>query len=73
MKARLAGAALLACLALPARVRAEPSTSLVVLISEQPGDAVSERLERDLRSQGLSVLVLSRLRNPVAGPQPAGV
>jgi hypothetical protein len=46
-------------LALPARVRAEPSTSLVVLISEQPGDAVSERLERDLRSQGLSVLVLS--------------
>jgi hypothetical protein len=50
---------LLACLALPSLVRAEPSTSLVVLISEQPGDAVSERLERDLRSQGLSVLVLS--------------
>jgi hypothetical protein len=59
VKARLASALLLACLALPALVRAEPTTSLVVLISEQPGDAVSDRLERDLRSQGLAVLVLS--------------
>jgi hypothetical protein len=29
-----------------------------VLISEQPGDAVTQRLERDLRSQGFSVLAL---------------
>jgi hypothetical protein len=59
VKPKLAGALLLACLALPAVARAEPTTSLVVVISEQPGDAVSERLERDLRSQGLSVLLLS--------------
>ena len=58
MKVGLAGAVLLACLALPALAFAEPATSLVVLISEEPGDAVSERLQRDLRSQGLSVLVL---------------
>jgi hypothetical protein len=31
----------------------------VVLIAEQPADAVTERLERDLRSQGFAVLVLA--------------
>jgi hypothetical protein len=35
------------------------STALVVLVEDEPGDAVSVRLERDLRSLGLTVIVLS--------------
>lgn len=37
---------------------AVPSAALVVVVSDEPGDAVSARLERDLRSLGLSVLAL---------------
>ncbi len=59
MKRGVAGALLLACSAWCAAVTAQQAASLVVLIAEQPGDAVSERLERDLRSQGFSVLVLN--------------
>jgi hypothetical protein len=55
----LAGALLLACSAWCVGAAGQPAASLVVLIAEQPGDAVSERLERDLRSQGFSVLMLS--------------
>jgi hypothetical protein len=35
------------------------SMALVVLVADEPGDAVSARLERDLRSLGLAVMVLS--------------
>ena len=59
MKLGLASALLLACLALALVARAEPGASLVLLISEQPEDAVTDRLQRDLRSLGFSVLVLS--------------
>lgn len=59
MKRGLAGALLLACSAWPIAAAGQQAASLVVLIAEQPGDAVSERLERDLRSQGFAVLVLS--------------
>lgn len=59
MKRTLAGALLLVYSAFGISARAESQASLVVLIAEQPGDAVSERLERDLRSQGFSVLVLA--------------
>lgn len=34
------------------------SATLVVIVSDEPGDAVSARLERDLRSLGLSVVAL---------------
>jgi hypothetical protein len=59
VKRGLAGALLLACSAWCVGAAGQQAASLVVLIAEQPGDAVSERLERDLRSQGFSVLVLS--------------
>jgi hypothetical protein len=42
----------------PARP-SEVSTALVVLVADEPGDAVSARLERDLRSLGLAVMLLS--------------
>jgi hypothetical protein len=35
------------------------SAALIVLVEDEPGDAVSARLERDLRSLGLAVIVLS--------------
>jgi hypothetical protein len=35
------------------------SGALIVLVADEPSDAVSTRLERDLRSLGLAVLVLS--------------
>ncbi|HEY6080417.1 MAG TPA: hypothetical protein VIW29_16500 [Polyangiaceae bacterium] len=35
------------------------STALIVLVADEPGDAVSDQLERDLRSLGLAVIVLS--------------
>jgi hypothetical protein len=36
----------------------EGATTLIVLIADDPSDAVTARLERDLRSQGLSVMLL---------------
>lgn len=68
MKRTLAGALLLLCSAFGVAARAESQASLVVLIAEQPGDAVSERLERDLRSQGFSVLVLAATPENSSGP-----
>jgi hypothetical protein len=38
---------------------ATASGALIVLVADEPSDAVSTRLERDLRSLGLAVLVLS--------------
>lgn len=38
--------------------RVLPAATLVVIVSDEPGDAVSARLERDLRSLGLAVLLL---------------
>ena len=35
------------------------STALIVLVADEPGDAVSAQLERDLRSLGLAVIALS--------------
>lgn len=43
----------------PSSTRGEAATALVVLVADEPGDAVSARLERDLRSLGLAVMVLS--------------
>jgi hypothetical protein len=37
----------------------EAPAALIVLVQDEPGDAVSARLERDLRSLGLAVIVLS--------------
>jgi hypothetical protein len=42
----------------PASSRSFPSATLVVIVSDEPGDVVSARLERDLRSLGLAVMVL---------------
>lgn len=37
---------------------ARSAATLVIIVADEPGDAVSARLERDLRSLGLSVLLL---------------
>jgi hypothetical protein len=45
------------------------STALIVLVADEPGDAVSARLERDLRSLGLSVIALSATPENSNGPE----
>ncbi|MEO8181847.1 MAG: hypothetical protein ABI895_23685 [Deltaproteobacteria bacterium] len=43
---------------LPRSAQKPASASLVVVVADEPGDAVSARLEHDLRSLGLAVIVL---------------
>ena len=59
MRAALACALLASCLLFGHAARAEPAASLIVLIADEPGDAVVSRLERDLRGLGFGVVVLS--------------
>ena len=42
----------------PPRALGLPAATLIVVVADEPGDAVSARLERDLGSLGLSVMVL---------------
>src|SRR5690348_15380548 len=59
VKLGLWASALLAAWLWGAPARAETTAALVVMVADEPGDLVSARLERDLRSLGLSVMVLS--------------
>jgi len=59
LKAALGCGLLAACLSLGPRARAEPAATLIVLIAEEPGDAVVSRLVRDLQGLGFGVVVLS--------------
>ncbi len=59
MRAALASALLASCLLFGATARAESAATLIVLVADDPNDAVVSRLERDLRGLGFGVVVLS--------------
>jgi hypothetical protein len=50
--------ALLGCLLLAPFARAAPAATLIVLVADDPSDAVAGRLARDLRGLGFGVVVL---------------
>ncbi|MEP7049830.1 MAG: hypothetical protein ABJB12_05730 [Pseudomonadota bacterium] len=50
--------ALLGCLFLASVARAEPAATLIVLVADDPSDAVAGRLARDLRGLGFGVVLL---------------
>ena len=50
--------ALLGCLLLAPVARAAPAATLIVLVADEPSDAVAGRLARDLRGLGFGVVVL---------------
>lgn len=59
MRAVLGCAILAACLSFGAPASAEPAATLIVLIADEPSDAVVARLASDLQGLGFGVVVLS--------------
>jgi hypothetical protein len=59
LRAALGCALVVACLSFGPPARAEPAATLIVLIAEEPSDAVVSRLVRDLQGLGFGVVVLS--------------
>jgi hypothetical protein len=59
LRAALGCALLALCLLFAHAARAESAASLIVLIADEPADAIVSRLERDLRGLGFGVVVLS--------------
>jgi hypothetical protein len=59
LRAALCCALLALSLLLGRTARAEPAATVIVLIADEPGDAVVSRLERDLRGLGFGVVLLS--------------
>jgi hypothetical protein len=59
LRVALCCALLAGCLLLASTARAEPAATVIVLIADEPGDAVVTRLERDLRGLGFGVVLLS--------------
>jgi hypothetical protein len=59
LKAALGCALLAACLAFGHGARAAPAATVIVLIADEPTDAVVTRLSRDLQGLGFGVVVLS--------------
>jgi hypothetical protein len=59
LRAALACALVAACSCFGPALRAEPAATLIVLIADEPSDAVVSRLVRDLQGLGFGVVVLS--------------